>query len=143
MPEKRPNNNLKLFKLARPYLGLILLILVASLIANGLNLILPKVIAQTIDNFRVSNSLPLTFIRNFSLIIVFIFIFSTLQSLLQTYLSEKFARDLRKKLITKISNQPYLFINQFTSEKLLTNLTADVDSGLSRILQVPVRDQHH
>ncbi|MFA6007772.1 MAG: ABC transporter ATP-binding protein [Candidatus Shapirobacteria bacterium] len=128
MPEKRPNNNFKLFKLARPYLGFILLILAASLVANGLNLFLPKVVAQTIDTFRSSNSIPVTFIRNFSLIIVFIFIFSTIQSLLQTYLSEKFARDLREKLITKISNQPYLFINQFTSEKLLTNLTADVDN---------------
>jgi ATP-binding cassette subfamily B protein len=128
VPEKRPNNNFKLFKLARPYLGFILLILAASLVANGLNLFLPKVVAQTIDTFRSSNSIPVTFIRNFSLIIVFIFIFSTIQSLLQTYLSEKFARDLREKLITKISNQPYLFINQFTSEKLLTNLTADVDN---------------
>lgn len=139
MPEKRPNSNLKLFKLARPYLGLILLILVASLIANGLNLILPKVIAQTIDNFRVSNSLPLTFIRNFSLIIVFIFIFSTLQSLLQTYLSEKFARDLREKLINKISGQPYSFISELTSEKLLTNLTADVDNIKQVISQALVQ----
>lgn len=128
MPEKRPNSNFKLFILARPYIGLILLVLAATLASNGLNLILPKLIAQTIDLFRSNNSLPITFIRNFSLIIVFIFVFSSLQSILQTYLSEKFARDLREKLINKISNQPYLFISQFTPEKLLTNLTADVDN---------------
>lgn len=128
MPEKRPNSNFKLFILARPYIGLILLVLAATLAANGLNLILPKLIAQTIDLFRSNNSLPITFIRNFSLIIFFIFVFSSLQSILQTYLSEKFARDLREKLINKISNQPYLFISQFTPEKLLTNLTADVDN---------------
>jgi len=128
VPEKRPNSNFKLFILARPYIGLILLVLAATLASNGLNLILPKLIAQTIDLFRSNNSLPITFIRNFSLIIVFIFVFSSLQSILQTYLSEKFARDLREKLINKISNQPYLFISQFTPEKLLTNLTADVDN---------------
>ncbi len=128
MAEKRSNSNLKLFVLAKPYTGLILLVLAVTFTSNGLNLILPKLVAQTIDVFRSNNSLPVTFIRNFSLIIVFIFVFSSLQSILQTYLSEKFARDLREKLINKISNQPYLFIHQFTPEKLLTNLIADVDN---------------
>lgn len=139
MPRKFPNSNLKLFKLAKPYFGLILLILAVSLAGNGLNLILPKLIAQTIDVFQSSNSLPITFIRNFSLIIVFIFIFSSIQRVLQTYLSEKFARDLRKKLINKISNQPYLFINQITPEKLLTNLTADVDNIKQVIAQALIQ----
>ena len=139
MSEKRPNNTFKLLTLAKPYIGIILLVLVASLAANGLNLILPKLVAQTIDVFRSSHFLPVTFIRNFSLIIVFIFIFSSLQSVLQTYLSEKFARDLREKLINKISNQPYLFIHQFTSEKLLTNLTADVDNIKQVIAQAIVQ----
>lgn len=139
MSEKRPNNTFKLLTLAKSYIGIILLVLVASLAANGLNLILPKLVAQTIDVFRSSHFLPVTFIRNFSLIIVFIFIFSSLQSVLQTYLSEKFARDLREKLINKISNQPYLFIHQFTSEKLLTNLTADVDNIKQVIAQAIVQ----
>lgn len=131
--------NLGLFRLAKPYLGLISLVLIASLVSNGLNLFLPKVIASTIDNYRISNSIPVTFLRNFLLIILAIFIFSTLQSILQTYLSERFARDLRSKLVDKISRQQYLFINQIGADKLLTNLTADVDNIKQVISQALVQ----
>lgn len=131
--------NLGLFRLAKPYLGIILLVLTASLISNGLNLFLPKVIASTIDNYRISNSIPVTFLRNFSLVILAIFVFSTLQSILQTYLSERFARDLRSKLVDKISRQQYLFINQIGADKLLTNLTADVDNIKQVISQALVQ----
>jgi ABC-type siderophore export system fused ATPase/permease subunit len=50
------------------------------------------------------------------------------QSVLQTYLSEKIAKNLRTDLINKISRQPFSFIVQITPEKLLTILTADVDN---------------
>src|SRR5205807_9388872 len=57
-----------------------------------------------------------------------IFIFSYLQLVAQTYASERVARDLRTRLIGKISEQDHAFIQQVTPAKLLTNLTSDVDA---------------
>lgn len=47
---------------------------------------------------------------------------------MQTYTSERVARDMRMKLIKKISLQDYNYIQIATPSKLLTNLTSDVDS---------------
>ena len=124
----RAGSAIKLFSLAKPYLGFIFLIFLISLASNGLNLVVPKIIASAIDAFRNTN---FDFQQTFTLlgaIALAIFIFSLIQSLLQTYLSEKIGRDLRSRLITKISNQPFSFINEITPEKLLTNLTGDIDN---------------
>jgi ATP-binding cassette subfamily B protein len=67
-------------------------------------------------------------IKKFSLVMLLVFIFSYLQTIIQTYASERVARDLRSKLSDKISRQSYAFIEQANPSKLLTNLTADVDS---------------
>ena len=117
-----------MFKLARPYFWLILLILIASIGNNGLSLVIPKIVATAIDTFRTHQFILTDFLPNFSLVILAIFVFATLQSVFQTYLSEKLAHDLRHQLIEKISQQQFLFISQITSEKLLTNLTSDIDN---------------
>ncbi len=67
-------------------------------------------------------------ILKFSLAIFSIFIFSYLQSIIQTYTSERVARDLRSRLSDKISRQSHAFIEFVNPSKLLTNLTGDVDS---------------
>src|SRR5690606_28703985 len=64
----------------------------------------------------------------FSVVVFVIFIFMYLQSILQTYTSERVARDLRTTLSDKISDQNLSFIETANPSKLLTNLTADVDS---------------
>ena len=57
-----------------------------------------------------------------------IFIFTYLQSIVQTYASERVARDLRTDLTAKISLQDYAYIQRVNPSKLLTNLTSDVDA---------------
>jgi ATP-binding cassette subfamily B protein len=47
---------------------------------------------------------------------------------MQTYVSEKVARDLRSQLMKKISLQDYDYIQKVTSSKILTYLTSDVDA---------------
>ena len=114
----RAGSAIKLFSLAKPYLGFIFLIFLISLASNGLNLVAPKIIASAIDAFRNANfDFQQTFIL-LGAITLAIFIFSLIQSLLQTYLSEKIGRDLRTRLITKISNQPFSFINEDYSGKI-------------------------
>ena len=55
------------------------------------------------------------------------FLLTYLQSLVQTYASERVAKDLRTRLAAKLATQTYSFVEQLTPAKLLTNLTSDVD----------------
>ena len=111
-----------------PYKGLVILLLVFAFISNGFNLWLPRLIAQGIDAYSHKQFDYKAVIIEFSLVVFLIFIFTYLQTIIQTYASERVARDLRTKLSDKISRQSYLFIEQVNPSKLLTNLTADVDS---------------
>jgi ATP-binding cassette subfamily B protein len=117
-----------ILSLLKPYRGMVLLLILFTLLSNGINLIIPKIISRGIDAFIAGKFNYSILITNFTIAIVFIFIFGYLQSILQTYTSEKVARDLRRKLSDKISNQSYAFIEEANPSKLLTNLTADVDS---------------
>ncbi|HEV2833208.1 MAG TPA: ABC transporter ATP-binding protein, partial [Hanamia sp.] len=96
--------------------------------SNGLNLIIPKLIEVGIDDFSNGVWDARKIVTWFSIAAALIFIFSYAQSILQTFASEKVARDLRSKLSAKISQQDYNYIREHTSGKLLTNLTSDVDA---------------
>ncbi len=114
--------------LLKPYAGIVMLLIVFTVLSNGINILIPKLISKTIDAFSIGNFSYKPVIIQFSIAVTAIFIFSYLQSIIQTYASEKVARDLRTKLADKISKQSYAFIEQANPSKLLTNLTADVDS---------------
>jgi ATP-binding cassette, subfamily B, bacterial len=117
-----------ILSLLKPFIGIVILLIVFTLLSNGINLFIPKIISQSIDAFTNHNFLFKPLILKFSIAIASIFIFTYLQSILQTFTSEKVARDLRTKLSDKISKQSAVFIEQANPAKLLTNLTADVDS---------------
>ncbi len=121
---KRPG----IFSLLKSYRGLILLLLLFTLLGNGFNLWLPKIISKSIDAFNEGNFSYHNVIVEFMIAVVSIFIFSYLQSIIQTYVSERVARELRTRLSHKISQQSYAFVIEANPSKLLTNLTADVDS---------------
>jgi ATP-binding cassette, subfamily B, bacterial len=117
-----------LFGLLKPYRGLILLLVLFTVLGNGLNLAVPKLISYAIDSYRQQQLVLSTLIQEFAVVAAGIFIFGYLQTIAQTYASEKVARDLRTRLVTKISAQDHAFIQQATPAKLLTNLTSDVDA---------------
>jgi len=117
-----------ILSLLKPYRGLVLLLLVFTLCSNGINLFIPRIIAQGIDSFGRNAFSFDHIITKFVVAVVAIFLFSYLQSIIQTYASEKVARDLRSRLSAKISQQSHAFIGKAGPSVLLTNLTADVDS---------------
>jgi ATP-binding cassette, subfamily B, bacterial len=117
-----------IFKILKPYSGMIGALLLFALLSNGLNLIIPKLIEVGIDDFSNGVWNVRKIVTWFSIAAALIFIFSYAQSILQTFASEKVARDLRSKLSAKISQQDYNYIREHTSGKLLTNLTSDVDA---------------
>lgn len=116
------------FDILGGYRKMILVLLGVTLIGNTLTLVIPKMIAQSIDAFAAGNFVMKTMIVNFTLISIGIFIFLYIQSVLQTYASEKVARDLRRKLSQKLSLQNYAYIQNKEPAKLLTNLTSDIDA---------------
>jgi ATP-binding cassette subfamily B protein len=122
-----------IFSLLKPYQGLVTLLILFALFSNSINLWLPKIIQQGINDYVHSLFAHTRFNVNPTLIeysgfIVVIFVFAFLQTIVQTYTSEKVARDLRARISDKISRQSNTFIDTVTPGKLLTNLTADVDS---------------
>ena len=114
--------------LLKPYSGLVLLLLLFTLLSNAINLWLPKIIANGIDAFTADSFVLYPVLVKFSVAILCIFLFTYLQSIIQTYASERVARDLRTKLSDKLSVQTAAFVENANPSKLLTNLTADVDS---------------
>ena len=118
----------KLTALLKPYASLILTIVVLTIAANGLNLIVPKMIARAIDTFATSQLGLGTLVVDFLAVAIGIFFFTYLQNIVQTYASERVARDLRTKLVAKLATQDLAYIQRTTTARLLTNLTSDVDA---------------
>jgi ATP-binding cassette, subfamily B, bacterial len=99
-----------------------------ALLGSGINMLIPKIIAHGIDAFSGGNFDSGFLVMQFLAASGAIFIFTSLQNIIQTYASEKVARDLRTKLSDKISHQSYAYILKSNPSKLLTNLTSDIDS---------------
>ena len=112
----------------KPYSGKIVLLTIMALLGNGINMLIPKIIAHGIDDFSLKHfdmkSIGFEFIAAASAI----FIFTILQNIIQTYVSEQVAKDLRSQLSEKISRQSYAYVLKSNPSKLLTNLTSDIDS---------------
>jgi ATP-binding cassette subfamily B protein len=129
--ENNPNNesnNPGLFSLLKPYKFLLFLLLVFTVIGNSFNLVVPKIISSAIDTYKNGSFILNHLILEFLIIAILIFIFTYLQNIVQVYVSERVARDVRNDLTAKISTQQYSYIERITPAKLLTNLTSDVDA---------------
>ena len=122
--EKKPS----VFGILAPYRTKVILISIAVIVANGLGLVIPKLIARGIDTFRAGtldmNALSIQFV----LICIGIVAFYYMQNLVQVYLSEQVGRDLRNRMAGKIAGLSYVRLEQETPAKLLTNLTSDIDA---------------
>jgi ATP-binding cassette subfamily B protein len=116
------------FTLLGKYRTMIVSLVLLGIVANVLTLFLPKLISGVIDSYiRGSLDLP-TLSIEFGAFAFGIFFFTYMQSIVQTYASERVARDMRFELVSKISKQSYRFIEDKDPSKLLTNITSDIDS---------------
>ena len=117
-----------LLGLLKPYRLLVSILAALTILGNGLNLVVPKIISRAIDNYAQGQFVLGTVAVDLFVVALGIFLFSYLQSVAQTIASERVARDLRTRLVAKISTQDNAYIQQVTPATLLTNLTADVDA---------------
>jgi ATP-binding cassette subfamily B protein len=132
MSDKKVRNNKpkgpSIFGVLKPYKLIIFGLILAALLSNAVNLFIPKIISHSIDDFTKGTFSLQTVILEFLIASLVIFIFTFFQGILQTYASERVARDLRTQLTDKISRQSFAFIRESNPSKLLTNLTSDIDS---------------
>jgi len=128
MAKPKETKKPSVFSLLASYKGLIFLLILFALLSNGINLLLPKIIAHGIDSYTNKTFNLDSVLLQFAIAIVLVFIFTYLQSIVQTYASERVARDLRSKLSDQISRQSHAYIIEANPSKLLTNLTSDADS---------------
>ncbi|QHV99853.1 ABC transporter ATP-binding protein [Spirosoma endbachense] len=134
-PKKAPSPLLSLLK---PYSRMIILLILFALISNGVNLLLPMIISHGIDEYTAGKFVLKTIVIEFLAAALFIFVFTYLQSIIQTYASERVAKDLRTQLADKISRQSFAYIQQANPSRLLTNLTSDIDSVKTFVSQAVV-----
>ncbi|MCX6781180.1 MAG: ABC transporter ATP-binding protein [Candidatus Magasanikbacteria bacterium] len=129
-PLSTPSHSKKpsLISLLRQYSWSVFFLIVITFIANALNLAVPKLVSHTIDTYASGTHPSAPSMQLFIFVAIGIFVFTYIQSIAQTYISERVARDLRTKLIKKISTQKFSYIQQITPSILLTNLTSDVDA---------------
>lgn len=126
--KKKGETRAKLTDLLGRYYLLVVVVLVLAFVTTGLGLLLPKIIAGGIDSYSAGNFDFRSTILWFSLVSFGAFIAFYLQSILQVYVSETMARDLRIRLVAKISQQTYANIVNLNTNRLLTNVTGDVDA---------------
>jgi ATP-binding cassette subfamily B protein len=126
-PDKPKPKGPGVSSLLKPYRGMVILLIFFALLSNGINLLIPRIIARGIDAYPAHYTLKEVLIECLSAA-GFIFICTYLQSINQTNTAERVARDLRSRLAAKISTQSYMDIEKANPSKLLTNLTSDVDS---------------
>jgi ATP-binding cassette, subfamily B, bacterial len=125
-PRKPPGAGLLL--LLKPYKLLVSSLVVLTIVGNGLNLVVPKLISSAIDAYTAGHFVASRVVIQFLVTGLLVFILTYGQSIVQTWASERVARDLRTRLAAKISVQSFAWVEAITPAKLLTNLTSDVDS---------------
>lgn len=119
------NKNLGSFLLRYKYSIAILLIF--TLANNGSALIIPRLASSIIDSYTNNTFNQQDVISIFVPIATLIFIFAIVQTALSMVVAEKIGRDLRESIINKVSKQTYTFVNKITPERILTNITSDVN----------------
>src|SRR5579871_1078914 len=125
VPKRPPGGGL--FALLKPYRRMVVLLVILTVFANALTLVVPKLISRAIDAYTQRTLVLSSVALEFFLVAFFVFALTYLQTITQTYVSERVARDLRTRLAAKIATQSYSSIEKLTPAKLLTNLTSDCD----------------
>ncbi len=125
-PKGPPSSGL--FLLLKPYRLLVAMLVALTIVGNGLNLVVPKLISHAIDAYTQGSFVLKTVIWQFVVVASAVFVLSYAQSAVQIWASERVARDLRTRLAAKISVQSFAAVETLTPAKLLTNLTSDVDA---------------
>ena len=127
--DHKKNKKIHLIEFFKPYSGVILITILAVIVSNGLNLLIPRMIGASLDHYqlnpRFNQSLDFLFL---GLTLIGILFATMFQIYFSAYTSEKIALDYRAKLINKLSKQSFGYVSKSGPADLLTNITSDVDA---------------
>ncbi len=126
--KQKTNKETGLISVVRPYRGHVMLLIIMALGGSSINLLIPRIIARSIDAFASHRFEVVTVIIEFMLAAAGIFVFTFLQGVIQSLTGEKVAKEFRRRMADKISRQSFSFVLKSNPSKLLTNLTSDMDS---------------
>ncbi len=132
-PLVQPKGNV--FALLADYWPWIALLVVLTILANSLNLVVPRIISDAVDEIGKPSLSISGLVFEFAAVAAGIFVLTYLQAIVQTFTSERVARDLRVRLVGKIAQQDFAYVQTTSPSRLLTNLTSDVDAIKSFISQ--------
>lgn len=124
-----------ILSLLRPYWLWIALLVILTIAANSFNLVIPQLVSAAIDSIGKPGLSLTQLVAEFSAVAAGIFALTYFQSIVQTVTSERVARDLRARLVAKIAQQDFAYVQTVSPAKLLTNLTSDVDAIKSFVSQ--------
>jgi len=96
-----------LFSLFKPYQSWLMGLMALTVLTNGLNLLLPRLIERGIDDYATRPEHLGEILWPFAVVAVAILLLTLIQNLLQALTAEWVARDLRSQLVAKLSQQPY------------------------------------
>lgn len=130
---KKTNSNSKLFSFLFKFKKGIGAVIVLSLVLNLIVIYLPKISARIINDLSLPLPKQLSDYQNeqillYAGLITLVFVLSFIQNIYANIVSEKVAAELRRQIVQKVSNQSFSFVQKVTVQKLLTNLTSDVDA---------------
>src|SRR3990170_1196603 len=137
--EKRPARpkGPSLLGLLRPYRSLVSILALLTVLGNALNLAVPTIVSRAIDAYTQGQLVLGPVVVELSVVALGIFVFLYLQNLAQTVASERVAKDLRTRLVDKMSRQDHAFIQQATPATLLL-LAINWTLGLAVLTVLPI-----
>src|SRR5438128_10333425 len=103
MNNRKQPPNAGLVGLLKPYSKLIITLIAFTIFGNALNLVVPRIIANTIDSYGQPTFVLRTVLIVFFLVSHGIFTFAYLQSIVKTYAAESIALYLLTRLLAMIS----------------------------------------
>jgi len=117
--------NLVKYLIKKEFLILIVAVVIALILANSLNLILPTIIAKVIDEYTLTQTIATKYylIAGASLIVGTAFTF--LHTYLNSVLGERIGKDLKDRLFRKVLKHNYSYLVENKPSKILTVINSD------------------
>lgn len=117
--------NLLRYLTKKEFLVLIIATILSLLLANSINLILPTIIAQLIDEFQITQTIATKYYVIAGATLVVGTVFTFLNTYLNAILGEKIGKDLKDRLYKKVLQHNYSYLVENKPSKILTVINSD------------------
>ncbi|WP_226530793.1 ABC transporter ATP-binding protein [Metabacillus niabensis] len=140
MPTEKPKDFKKTFKrllgYLKPWKNRLIVVTIAAIFSTLFNVISPKLLGDAtssiFDSFTTGTSVDFEYIARILLLLICLYLFSSLFSYLQQYvmasISQRTVAQLRKEVNEKLSRLPLKYFDQHSHGDLLSRAVNDIDN---------------